>query len=199
MNRKEFLLTGFKGALAGIVGLSYFSGLFKTVPAAMAEEKPSALLGRGELIAAAKEIMAAQKYCALATIDEDGRPQIRTMNPFPPEDDMAVWMATSTQTRKVRHIRRDSRVMLYYGNHENAIGYVAITGKAVLVEDRAEMIKHKRAYWDSVFPDFKNLVLIKVIPEQIDVLNYGRHATADPNTRRTPTIDFKAAAGPQTK
>jgi len=135
--------------------------------------------------------MAGQTYCALLTLDEEGRPQIRTMNPFPPEADMTVWIATSTLTRKVQHLRRDPRVTLYYGNHAQATGYVAITGKAELVDDKAEMIKRKRAYWDTAFPGFKNLVLIKVVPERMDVLNYSRGAMGDPTTWRTPTVEFK--------
>ena len=187
MNRKEFLMNVMKGAAACLV-IPRFTGLLR---ADTEQEKPRAQLGRPELIAAAREIMAGQTYCALTTLDEEGRPQIRTMNPFPPEEDMTVWIATSTQTRKVRHMRRDPRVTLYYANHGKATGYVAITGRATLVDDRAEMIKRKRAYWDSAFPGFKNLVLIKVVPERMDVLNYSRGAVADPATWRTPTVEFK--------
>jgi general stress protein 26 len=39
------------------------------------------------------------------------------VNRFPPEEDMTVWIATSTLTRKVQQIRRDPRVTLYYANH----------------------------------------------------------------------------------
>ena len=38
------------------------------------------------------------------------------------------------------------------------------------------MIKRKRAYWDTAFPGFKNLVLMKVTAEHLDVLNYSRGA-----------------------
>jgi general stress protein 26 len=190
MDRKEFLKTTFKGAVAGI-SLSCCSELFEITPAAWAQEKPRAPLSRSELLAAAREIIAAQQYCALTTLDGEGRPQVRTMNPFPPEEDMTVWIATSTLTRKVQHIRRDPRVTLYYADHSKATGYVAITGRAVLVDDKAEMIKRKRAYWDSAFPDFKNLVLIKAIPERIDVLNYKSGALADSVTWRTPSVNFQ--------
>ncbi len=190
MNRKEFLKSALKGAMAGLV-LPYFPSLAQ---ADTAEEKPKAPLSRAELIAAAREIMAGQTYCALITQDEQGRPQIRTMNPFPPEEDMTVWIATSTLTRKARHMRHDPRVTLYYANHSKATGYVAITGRAELVDDRAEMIKRKRDYWDSAFPGFKNLVLIKVTPETMDVLNYSRGALNDPKTWRTPSVEFKKGA-----
>ncbi|HEV2397577.1 MAG TPA: pyridoxamine 5'-phosphate oxidase family protein [Candidatus Sulfotelmatobacter sp.] len=187
MNRKEFLRNTFKGVLAALT-VPYFS---KLIHAEIADDKPQQPLGRPELIAAAREIIAGQTYCALITQDADGRPQIRTMNPFPPEDDMTVWIATSTQTRKVQHIRNNPNVTVYYSNHAKATGYVAITGKAELVDDRAEMINRKRAYWDQAFPGFKNLVLIKVTPERMDVLNYSRGALNDPQTWRTPSVEFK--------
>jgi general stress protein 26 len=167
-------------------------------PAALAQDKPpSPADERARLIAAAREIMDAQTYCALITIDETGRPQVRTMNPFPPEDDMAVWFATNTRSRKVREMRRDPRVTLYYSDHKNAIGYVAITGHAVLIDDMQEILKRKRAYWDQAFPGLKNLVLIKVVPERLDVLNYKAGVQADPETWRTPSIDLGGGQVPK--
>lgn len=187
MNRKEFLKKTMTGAAAGLI----VTNLTELLPADTGQEKPPAQLSRSELIAAAREIMTSQQYCALITQDEGGRSQVRTMNPFPPEEDMTVWIATSTLTRKVQQMRRDARVTLYYANHAQATGYVAITGRAVLVDDRAEMIKRKRAYWDSAFPGFKNLVLIKVIPEHLDVLDYARGAQGDPLTWHAPGVEFK--------
>ena len=157
------------------------------------QEKPRPVLDRAQLIAAAREVMKAQTYCALITIDESGRPAIRTMNPFPPEEDMTVWMATNTNTRKIQQIRKDPRVCLYYADHNTAIGYVAVTGRAVLVDDMKEILKRKRAYWDQAFPGLKNLVLIKVVPEKMDVLNYKAGALGDTVTWRTPTVDFGTA------
>lgn len=58
--------------------------------------------------------MAAARYCALVTLDEAGRPLARAMDPFPPEADLTVWLATHRATRKVEEIRRDPRVALYY-------------------------------------------------------------------------------------
>jgi len=186
MNRKEFLKNTLTGAAVGVI----IPHLPELLAADTPQEKPR-VLGRAELIAAAREIMAGQQYCALATQDADGRSQIRTVNPFPPEDDMTVWIATSTLTRKVQQIRHDPRVTLYYANHAQATGYVAIIGKAALVDDRAEMIKRKRGYWDQAFPGFKNLVLIKVTAEHLDVLNYSRGALNDPVTWHAPSVDFK--------
>ncbi len=40
-------------------------------------------LPKDTLIKAAREIMLSTHFCALATIDSTGLPQVRTMNPFP--------------------------------------------------------------------------------------------------------------------
>jgi general stress protein 26 len=158
------------------------------------EKAPSPPLDRAQLLAAAREVMGAQTYCALVTLDETGGPEIRTMNPFPPEEDMSVWMATNTRSLKVRQIQRDPRVILYYANHKDAIGYVAVHGKAVLVADAQEIQKRKRAYWDQAFPGLQNLVLIKVVPERIDVLNYKAGTQANAETWRPPSITFESVA-----
>jgi general stress protein 26 len=157
----------------------------------VAQDTSQPVPDRAKIIAAARELMATQTYCALITLDETGRPQVRTMNPFPPEEDMTVYMATNTRSRKVEEIRRDPRVCLYYADHSKAIGYVAISGRAVLVDDMKEIQKRKRAYWDQSFePGLKNLVLVKVVPEQLDVLNYKQGVTANKVTWRTPSIEM---------
>jgi general stress protein 26 len=145
---------------------------------------------RDSLLAAAREIMGMQQYCCLITLDSSGHPHARTMNPFPPEQDMTVWMATNSRSRKAEEIREDDRVCLYYADHKNARGYVSITGRAVLVDDMAEKLKRKRAYWDQAFPDWKYLVLIKVIPERLEVLNYARGGANDPVTWQVPSVEF---------
>ena len=155
---------------------------------------PAKAPDRAAVIAAAREIMAAQTYCALITLDSDGRPAVRTMNPFPPEEDMTVYVATNTRSRKVEQIRKDPRVSLYYANHKDAIGFVQISGHAELITDMAEIQKRKRAYWDQAFdPGLKNLVLIKVVPERIDVLNYKAGLNNDPVTWRTPSAELLPA------
>ena len=159
------------------------------------DTKPAAP-DRATLVAAAREIMAAQTYCALITLDESGRPQVRTMNPFPPDAEMVVWMATNTRSRKAQQIRKDPRVTLYYSNHETAIGYVALSGRAELTEDVAEIQKRKRAYWDQAFPGLKNLTLIKVVPERLEVVNYKAGLNNDPETFRAPSIDLTSAPTP---
>lgn len=175
---------------AALVGVLVSACLLGLPAAGSSQGSPAAAPDRAKVLAAAREIMGAQQYCALTTLDEAGLPQTRTMNPFPPDEGMVVWMATNLNTRKVAEIRKDPRVALYYSNHGTAIGYVAITGRAELITDMKEVLARKRAYWDQAFPGLKNIVLIKVVPERIDVINYKQGVVADPATWRTPFVEM---------
>ena len=154
---------------------------------ATSEAAPS----RAQIIDAARQMMTRTRYCALVTVGGDGHPQAREVDAFAPDAGMTVWIATSTLTHKAQQMRHDSRVTLYYADHSKAAGYVAIMGRAQLVDDRAEMVKRKRAYWNQAFPEFKNLVLIKVVPETMHVLNYSRGALGDTTNWHPPTVEFK--------
>ncbi len=160
----------------------------------MEQKKSTSTAERDAVIAAAREIMGMQKYCALVTIDSLGQPQVRTMNPFPPEDDMTVWIATNSRCRKVQEIQADCRVCLYYADHKEASGYVSISGKAFLVDEMSEKLKRKRDYWEQAFPDWEYLILIQVVPEKLEVVNYKRGMLNDEVTWRAPSIDFEDSA-----
>lgn len=155
--------------------------------------KPSDSDRSAAVIAAAREIIDAQTYCAIVTVDESGRPQARTMNPFPPEDDLTVWMATNSRSRKVQEIRANPQVCLYYADHKESVGSVVITGRAELVDDLDEKKKREREYWKDAFPDWEYLLLIKVVPEKMEVLNYGRDLTNEGDEWQTPSIDLGGA------
>ncbi len=162
---------------------------------AQAGDKQLSAQERARTITAAREIMNAQTYCALITMDESGRPQVRTMSPLPPEEDLTVWFATNSRSRKVQEIRRNPRVTLYYADHSRAVGYIALEGRAILVEDMAEIQKRKRAYWDHAFPGLKHLVLVKIVPERLDGLSYKAGTVIDPITWRTPSLELGSSTG----
>ena len=103
---------------------------------------------------------------------------------------MCVWIATNSRSRKAAEIRNNPRVCLYYADHREAKGYVSITGKATLVDDMGEKMKRKRAYWDQAFPDWKYLVLIRVVPEKLEVINYRHNMVNETVTWKAPSIEF---------
>jgi general stress protein 26 len=145
---------------------------------------------RDSIILAAREIIRETSYCALASVDSTGQPQVRTMNPFPANEDFIIWFATSRTSRKVREIRNNPKVSVYYANHVSAKGYVNITGNAEVIDDIDLLIKMKRDYWNSI-PDWQEkFVLIKIIPKTLDVINYKYGFNNDPKTFRAPSITF---------
>jgi general stress protein 26 len=145
---------------------------------------------RDTVLAAASEIIQQTVYCALATIDSAGQPDVRTMNPFPPTGDWITWFATSRNSHKVREIRSNPNVCVYYADHTAAKGYVAITGTAEVIDDKALLISKKRDYWDGILGWQDNFVLIRIIPKSMEVINYKHKLNNDPKTLQAPSIDF---------
>lgn len=105
---------------------------------------------------------------------------------------MSVYMATNDRSRKVAQIRANPHVTVYYADHGKAAGYVTIIGHAELISDGNEILERKRAYWDQSFPGLKSIVLIKVVPERLEVLDYKGKILVDRETFRTPSVEFPA-------
>ena len=157
-----------------------------SIPAS-AQTQPSSF-PKDTLIKAAREIMLSTHFCALVTIDSTGLPQVRTMNPFPLKDDMVIWFATGRKSRKVKDMRRNPNVCVYFADHKNASGYVTINGKAEVIDDKELLVKMKRDYWESI-PNWQDIfVLIKITPVTMDVTNYARGVAGDPETSRAPRV-----------
>jgi general stress protein 26 len=149
-------------------------------------------LSREQLIAAARETMSTARYCALITLDSAGRPQARTLDPFPPDANMVVWLGTNPRTRKVAEIRRNPRVTLYYFDRESQ-AYITISGIARLVNDPKEKAKHWKDEWKDFYPDrAKDYLLIAVTPLRLEVVNVKKGIVGDPKTWKPPTVSFAA-------
>ncbi len=145
---------------------------------------------RDTLIAAAREIIAATRFNALITLDESGQPRVRTMDPFPPDENMVVWFGTNRRSRKVAEIANDPRVTLYYPAPE-ADGYVSVYGTARLVDDPAEKASRWKEEWNQFYPDREaSYLLIEVVPVRIEVVSYRRGIFGDPESWKPASIEF---------
>lgn len=159
--------------------------------AAIAQKSTAADTTRQFLLNATREIIKSAGNAALVTQDEKGIPQIRTMDPFEPEPDFTVWMATNPHTRKVQQIKNNPNVTLYYPD-KNDKGYVVIHGKAQLVNDQ----KEKDARWKDEWKNFYSnrtdqYLLIKVTPDYLEVINYKRGISGDPKTWQPAMVRFR--------
>jgi general stress protein 26 len=146
---------------------------------------------RDTLLTAARDIMASARFCALITLDEAGHPQTRTMDPFLPEEEMVVWFGTNLNSRKVKEIRQDSRVTLYY-EAPGGVGYVVIKGHAYLVNESEKKKKYWKEEWNAYYSDPKaNYILIKVIPDKLEIVDYKHNIIGDSQTWAVPYVKFK--------
>ena len=155
------------------------------------QNKESDELSQNTIINAAREIMLSAATCTLITIDEQGRPRARAMDPFLPEDDFTVWFGTNPKSRKVDQIMKDDRVTLYYVDHDNS-GYVMIHGKAQIIDDQIEKEKHWKVEWEAFYPNKQEaFVLIKVYPEWMEVISITRGILGDEETWEAPMVIFE--------
>jgi general stress protein 26 len=163
------------------------------VAAAVEAQEAKQPLSRDELITAARETMSAARYCALITQDSSGSPQARTLDPFPPDENMVVWLGTNPRSRKVAAIRRNPRVTLYYFDRE-AQAYVTIYGIARLVNDPKAKLKWWKDEWKDFYPDrTRDFLLIRVTPEKLEVVNVKKKIVGDSHTWKPPTVKFGRA------
>lgn len=151
------------------------------------------LLGQEEipnhsLLAVARSVMDAVRYCALVTVDESGTPRVRTMDAFAPEADMTVWLGTNRHTRKVAQIRAHPQVALYYQAPDGS-GYVTINGRARLVDDEREKAARWKPEWEAFYPDRAgDYLLIEVVPERVEVVDYSRGVVSTSESWEPPSV-----------
>lgn len=146
-----------------------------------------------KLLNAAREIMVNTGTCALITLDNEGRPRARTMDPFLPEDNFTVWFGTNSKSRKVDQIKNDPRVTLYYFDSESS-GYVMIHGIAQLIDDSKKKEKYWKKEWEAYYPNkSESYMLIKVSPIWMEVLSPAHGVNNDPITWQPPIFQFNTS------
>jgi len=146
---------------------------------------------KGQLLSAAREITDASGTCALITLDEQSIPMVRIMEPFPPESDFTVWFGTNAESRKVKQIKNNPNVTLFYQDSDNT-GYVVIHGKAQIIDDERQKEKWWKAGWEAFYPNNRaGFLLIKVSPDWMEVLSVSRGIIGDSITWRTPVVRFR--------
>ena len=146
---------------------------------------------RAQVIAVAREIMQTARYCTLITIGPDGQPQARIVDPFPPDSDLTIWIATNPLTRKVQDIRRDPRVTLLYFSPAT-FEYVTVLGTAVVDSDSLHRAGHWKPEWAGLYRDQNrgaDYLLLRVRPTRFEVASPGRGMRNDPQTWRPVVLE----------
>lgn len=156
---------------------------------AMETQEPS----REAIIEAARDIMTLAVNCALVTIGPDGAPQARMMDPFAPEADLVVWMATSRDTRKVAELRADARATLIYFDRDNP-GYATLVGRVRLVDDTGEKQSRWKDAWADYYPGGPagaSYLLLEFVPDRLEVVSVEHDVAADPLAWKPAIVEFE--------
>ena len=132
----------------------------------------------------ARRIVTAARYATFATVDRSGQPQVRTIQPVAPGADWSVWFATNPRTRKVQEVSRRPQVALHYYDPATE-SYVALTGRARVVRDRATKDAHWDPAWSAFYRDRdSSVVLIEVIATRVEVVSPHFGVQSDSRTWR---------------
>lgn len=147
---------------------------------------------RARVVAAAKEVMEKARYCTMVTVGKDGHPQARVVDPFPPEEELTVWIATNPLTRKVGEIEKDGRVTLLY--FDPAVqAYVTILGRADLVRDPAQKARRWKKEWGAFYKDQNrgdDYLLIRVRPLRLEAVSEAHGLSNDPRTWQPVIVNW---------
>lgn len=129
-------------------------------------------ISRDSLLIYSRMIIDSAKSRVFITVDEEGKPQARTMSPFPPEDNWVIWLGTFPTSRKVMQIQNNPNVVVFYYDTKS-YSYVSISGKARLVNDPDLKAKYWKSGWKQFYPDRdKQYILIEVTPERLEVCSF---------------------------
>lgn len=177
-----------KPQIAGLLLVMAFAA-----PAVAGQGAPGPPPGREQIVSAARTIIGQARYSTFVTLDAGGHPQARVVDPFSPEDDLAIWIATKAQSRKVGQVTASPKVTLLYFDRTSQ-SYVTVIGTATLVRDPAEKAKRWKEEWAAFYRDRNtddDYVLIRIVPVRLEVVSEALGMRNDPDTWRPVILELK--------
>jgi general stress protein 26 len=143
----------------------------------------STLTQQDEIRRACLDVMAVSQAVYVSTLDEDGAPFTRAMfnlrrrSQFPRlvslfeshDRSLLVYLATNTSSEKVRHLRRDPRIALYYCIPETFHG-VMLGGSAVFETALEVRRSIWQKGWELYYPngvDDPDFTVLSLVPNRV--------------------------------
>jgi general stress protein 26 len=114
----------------------------------------------------------ASDFAFLATNDED-QPRVRAVSACV-EDDMCIWIATMSSSRKVQQIRKNPKVNLAFVVPPNGEQSATVIGEAEIVEDMEQkkriwgILSYDPSQFFSEGPESKEYCVLKINVKQIE-------------------------------
>ena len=131
------------------------------------------------IIETSNEIIDSAYYCTLISIDKNGQPRARIMEPFRPDDNYEIWLATNPKSRKVQQIKNNSKSTVNYFNKAE-LSYVSLMGNAFIVNDEDIKSQKWKEGWEQHYKNKKEAyILIRFVPESLELVSYKKGYTGD--------------------
>jgi len=145
------------------------------------------------LLAAARNTIAEVPFCWVVTQAADGGANARVVKTQPgtrDDDFWTRWFLTPRIGRKAAEIGKAGRVTLAY-QHDSGTAYVAVAGRAELIDDRAAVESRFRgsAYDDPAGVVAASLIAVRVTADHLEL--HVRGVTAEPWGRGRTLLDRK--------
>lgn len=147
---------------------------------------------RSAVIAAATDIVQKAHFCTFVSVDANGQPQARVVDPIAPDASFTIWFATNPLTRKVEQIRRNPKVTMSCFDSAST-SYITVLGRAELVSDVKEKQQHWKKDWVAIYPSGpagSDSILVRIVPGRLEIVSDSRGLIGDPKTWLPLAIDF---------
>ncbi len=140
------------------------------------------------ILKTAGEIIKSSKFCTLISLGQDGYPNARTMDPFPPDKNWVIWMGTNSHSRKVIEILKNNKISVFYESPDGD-GYISLKGTGYINNEEENKVKYFKEGWKEFYPgNRKNFTLIKFIPEKLEIVSYKRGLLGEKITWAAPSV-----------
>ena len=144
-----------------------------------------------EIINVSKKIIEDTYFGTFITVDKNGQPRARVMEPFKPDKNFIIWLATNPKSRKVTQLKNNSSATLHYYD-KTKFGYVSLMGNAYLVNDEAIKSTKFKEGWDAFYKNQKDAyLLIKFIPQTLELISIPNKFTGDSLTWKPHLVSLR--------
>lgn len=144
-----------------------------------------------KIINLSKDIIQETYFGTFITIDKEGQPRARVMEPFAPDDDFTIWLATNPKSRKVAQLQANPKATIHYFD-KNHLGYVSLMGTATLVNDPKIKASKWKDGWENFYPNKdKDYLLIKFIPQTLELISIPNKYTGDSVTWKPHLVKLR--------
>jgi len=175
-----------------LFAISIFTFLSCTIVNSAQEEiRDDFTLDEQKIINLSKEIIKETYFSTLITVDKNGQPRARVMEPFEPDKNFIIWLATNPKSRKVAQLKNNSKATLHYFDKNN-LEYVSLMGNAFLINDNTIKSQKFKDGWDKFYKNQKeDYLLIKFIPKTLELISIPNEFTGDSLTWKPHKVQLR--------